>query len=170
MNGDIQVPITIEVTVPRIIPPLLNEQSQRELARDEQIIEQVRLLPGNTQQKRHPAAEHDLQVTNGEASTYTTRTGLFHLFRLQAVFAQRKTYLLQILRQRQGRKEVANPTRGGKELLTITDELAFTLECHSTISSETSTQPVLTPGRNHLVIVFNEEGTPDEYSIDGAER
>lgn len=167
MNSDLRTPITIEVTVPRIVLPSLNEQSQAEDA-EQGGMGQVHLLLDNSQRRR-PSG--DLQETAGDASTYTTRTGLFHMFRLQTVLTQKKNYLLRILHQWQDRKRGLHPIGEGKKAFRIVDELAFTLEYHNVTHSGTAPPPqtAITPGRNRLVIMLNEEGIPCAYSIDGAE-
>jgi hypothetical protein len=79
------------------------------------------------------------------------------LFSLKGVQTHGQAFLLQILRRRERAEHV-------------TDELTFTVVvCQSKLPSE-GTQRGLLPGLNQVVIVLDEEGIPNSYGIDEAER
>jgi hypothetical protein len=156
VSRDIQPSINLEVTVPHIVLP--------SLAGDGKIgeeMEQIRLLPVKADISRRSLSAPEVV---GEASTYATYTGLFHLFRLKVVPEQGRRYLLQILRQRKERSQ-SRKVQGESR---VTNELALTLEYHQA-TEDNSAHAGLIPGENHVVIMLNEDGVPDNYTIDGAE-
>jgi len=158
VSPDQQPVLFVEVMVPRIVLP-----TEPAIAGNtDEEMEQVRIIPLN------PSPSPDLstaQSQQGEVSTYTTHTGPFHLFHIRNVPALGQALLLQILRPQKSNRQ----TRKGSHPLTVTDELAFTLEVSHSASAYTATPLELIPGLNQVTIVLSEEGIPASYSIDGAE-
>ncbi len=162
MSRDIQRPVHLEVTVPHIALPDLSEHTEQAEATGE-AMEQVRLLALEA-----PAATAQ-EITRGESSTYTTRTGLFHLFQCTATLLPQKLHLLHILRPartRKGRQSASEPLPPA-----LTDELAFSLTYRYQESDTPSTEPEtgFQAGSIHVVIQFDEENIPNGYSVDGVE-
>lgn len=158
-------PIGLEVTVPRIVlPSLTGTSTQDDTEKVGTSVAQVRLLPVEADTSRRSLTP---PVVADEASTYTTRTGLFHLFRLKATPEQGRAYLLQILRPR----KIQPQTRAVQEDIKVTDELVFTLEYRHTTENDPaySTHTGLIPGQHHVVIVLNEDDMPGNCTVDGAE-
>lgn len=135
--------------------------------RSSQEREQVRLLALDQEGLQRPARGQGEPILQGEKLTYTTREGLFGLFRIKAMAVQGHLYLLQVLRQgrrkQRGTGEAAGQMGG-------TDELAFTISYTSAGDTSSSASPsMLTPGLNRVEILLDEEGIPVSYSIDRAE-
>ncbi len=106
----------------------------------------------------------------GEKLTYTTREGLFGLFRIKAVAAQGRLYLLQVLRLSRGGRQKQRRTGEAAGQMGATDELAFTISYTSDDDTSSSASlSTLTPGLNRVEILLDEEGIPVSYNIDGAE-
>jgi hypothetical protein len=162
VSRDIQRSIYLEVTVPHIALPSLSEQAEQIEASGE-AMEQVRLLaldaPATTAQ----------EIARGEPSTYTKRTGLFHLFQCTATLLPQKLHLLHILRPARSRKG----RQATSEALppTLTDELAFSLTYRHLESDKPPAEPEagFQAGSTHVVIQFDEEDIPNGYSVDGVE-
>lgn len=138
--------------------------------RSSQEREQVRLLVLEREGLQRPAREQGEPILQGEKLTYTTREGLFGLFRIKAVVAQGQHYLLQVLRQGGASEQKQRRTGEAAGQMGVTDELVFTISYTSAgdISSSASSS-TLTPGLNRVEILLDEEGIPVSYSIDGAE-
>lgn len=151
--------INLEITVPHI--SLSKQHRQKGGDHDKQsTTEQVHIVFPGLQ-----ADQHDRQVI--EASLARIQKERFHIFQVKNLAAQGHTFLLQILR---GRRERMRPG----------DELAFTIEFHSTQGSPEIAQgtypagpahiaPKVIAGLSTIVIFLDEEGKPGGYSIDGAE-
>jgi hypothetical protein len=186
VSSDTQPAINLEVTVPRILLPPLYERPTRsegsageeeeqpnqqaepvEEKADDLDREQVRLSSINV----GPASRQTQVVQVGELSTYTTRQGPFHLFRIDHILAHGQAQLLQVLRRGKGRER---PQRNSRDAapLRVTDELAFILKFRHNTAEDAAeaAREALLPGWNQVVIVLDEENAPITYSIDGSER
>jgi len=155
----------LQITVPRIAFPSDSQHRQHEegtAAEDRQrSTEQVRILAPEVQ---------------GEALPLAVQARHFRIFQIKGIVAQGRTLLLQILRKYPAakRQEQAGRTKQFEQLR-VSDALAFTVEFRR--SGETSevsqaeqanAPAALTPGLNSVVIFLAEDGTPTNYSIDGA--
>jgi hypothetical protein len=174
VNRDIPPVISLEVTVPSIVLPTMGEDVEASEATNEerssQEREQVHLLPLDREGLQRPAREQGEPILQGEKLTYTTREGLFGLFRIKAVAAQGQLYLLQVLRQGRQSEQKQRRIGEGASQMGVTDALVFTISYTSTDDISSSTSPrALTPGLNRVEITLDEESIPVSYSIDGAE-
>jgi len=157
--------IHLQITVPHIAFPLDSQHRQHTegaAAEDQQrSTEQVRILAPEVQ---------------GEALPLVVQAGHFSIFQIKGIVAQGRTLLLQILRKYPVAKRQGRAARTRQfEQLRVSDALAFTVEFRrsgeaSEVSQEeqANAPAALTPGLNIVVIFLAEDGTPNNYSIDGA--
>jgi hypothetical protein len=157
--------IQLRITVPHIAFPSNSQHRQHAegaVAEDQQrSTEQVRILAPEMQ---------------GEALPLTEHAGHFRIFQIKGIVAQGHALLLQILRKYPVAKRQEQAGRSKQfERLRVSDALAFTIEFrHSDETSvvsqaeQANAPAALTPGLNSVVIFLAEDGTPTNYSIDGA--
>ncbi len=165
MSKYVEPVIQLQITVPHVAFPSDSQHRQHAegvAAEDQQrSTEQVRILAPEVQ---------------GEALPLIVQAGHFSIFQIKGIVAQGRALLLQILRKYPvaKRQEQAGRTKQFEQLR-VSDELAFTVEFRR--SGETSevsqaeqanAPAALTPGLNSVVIFLAEDGTPTNYSIDGA--
>lgn len=169
VSGDRQLLVNLEVTVPRLVLPIpspdVDEASDK--------MEQVRLSTIDAPDIS-PIARSSLQrISVGEAAApaaYATQQEPFRLFSIKRVQAHGQVLLLQVLRHWKRDDEEQHRTVGRRQPFRTSEELAFTVEVrHRNAPSET-TRETLLPGLNLVVISLDEEGIPNSYTIDGAER
>jgi len=169
VSRDIQRPIRLEVTVPSIVLPSLSDQAKpREADETQETVEQVHLLSLDPPVHRH-STPITQEIAQGEPSTHTTRTGLFHLFQCTAMLIPQKLYLLQVLRTVKARKRKQSLAEATS--LAPTEQLAFSLEYrHQELDGSSSEQQVdFQAGSTHVVIYLDEENIPNGYCVDGVE-
>jgi hypothetical protein len=191
MDSDRQQTIHLEVTVPHILfshrtqvpNPALEQQTTVHI---DEGGEQVRLEPLTHQQEEKLPRSEERQPSMSESSSHILHSVPFQVFRLSKIPVQDQgqEFLCQILRQHSAssrhtsKKLNATSTHTDAEHFSVTDELAFSVEFrHTDTDSATETGSVVereaasipVPGLNRIVIYLNSEGTPDSYSIDGAE-
>ncbi len=155
----------LQITVPHIALPSGSQHrphAEGVAAEDQQrYTEQVRILPPGVQ---------------GEALPLAVQARHFRIFQIKGIAAQGHALMLQILRMYPGAKQQKHAGRTGQlEQLRLSDVLAFTVEFRrfgetSQVSQaeHANTPAILTPGLNSVVIFLAEDGTPTNYSIDGA--
>lgn len=164
MNSKTQPKIQLEVTVPRILLPTVDQQPESE-QKSTSNEETVRILPIETQSQSQVQ-----QSPEGQVSTYAIQRGNFRLFRLNNLSIQGKAILLQILRQWQRSHLSQQSIEQDSDPFWVTDELTCTIEYHHSTSQNSSSHLELIPGHNRVAIVLDEDGIPISYSIDGAEN
>lgn len=159
--------MNLEVTVPRLILSI----PSLDLGATSHDAEQIRLSSIDPQ--AIPAlAQHDRQSDSpGEApasAPYAAQREPFRLFAIKHIQTHGQVLLLQIFRLWKRRDQ----TRRGTitQPAHLTDELLFTVEVRQSKTPSEGTQPPPFPGRNQVIIFLDEEGIPNSYSIDGAER
>jgi len=174
--------IHLQITVPHIAFPLDSQHRQHTegAAAEEQqrSTEQVRILAPEVQSEALPVVP--LSGTQWSAYRYfegnSLQAGHFSIFQIKGIVAQGRTLLLQILRKYPVAKRQGRAARTKQfEQLRVSDALAFTVEFRrsgeaSEVSQEeqANAPAALTPGLNTVVIFLAEDGTPSNYSIDGA--
>ena len=167
MNRDRQLLVNLEVTVPRLILPI----PSLDLGATSDEAEQVRLSSIDAQETS-ALAWHDQQpIAVGEAiasATYAAQQEPFRLFAIKHIQTYGQALLLQILRLWKRRDQTQRGT--ATEAAHLTDELLFTVEVRQSESPSEETSRTPFPGRKQVIIFLDEEGIPNNYSIDGAER
>jgi hypothetical protein len=165
VNRDRQLIVNLEVIVPRLVLPI----PSLDVSKTSDEVEQVRLSSVDVQPTLAQHSEQPGAV--GEATTsatYATQQRPFRLFSIKGVQTHGQVLLLLLLRrwQRRDRRQHG----AGTQLELITDELTFTVEARQSKTPSERTRRTLLPGLNQVVIFLDEEGTPNSYSIDEAER
>ncbi len=167
MDRDRQLMVNLEVTVPRLILPV----PSLDLDATSTEAEQVRLSSIDAQEIS-ALAQHDQQPAPvGEATasaTYGARQEPFRLFAIKHIQTHGQALLLQILRLWKRRNQPRRAT--ATQQAHLTDELLFTVEVRQSKTPAEGTRRTPYPGRNEVIIFLDEEGIPNSYSIDGAER
>jgi hypothetical protein len=167
MNTERQLIVNLEVTVPRLILPIpslgLDATSTE--------AEQVRLSSIDTHETSALAQSDQQPAPVGEATTsatYAAQQEPFRLFAIKHIQTHGQALLLEIFRlwKRRNRPRRATAIQPAH----LTDELLFTVEVRRSKTAFEGTRSTLYPGRNQVIIFLNEEGIPNSYSIDGAER
>ncbi|GAC1379613.1 MAG: hypothetical protein NVS4B7_20070 [Ktedonobacteraceae bacterium] len=163
--------VNLEVTVPRIAFAASKspgeQRETRPVGSTSEDEEQVRLSSIGEQQ----------QIISSETSAHIIHAIRFHMFRLQFTLVGRPL-LLQVLRRwkkptkEDQRKE--NTSIEDYERLYTTAASAFTVEFRSQSDTDEKMPSgrggqALWPGLNHIIIYLDTEGTPSNYSIDGAQ-
>jgi hypothetical protein len=162
--------INFEITVPRIMPPVpVSNPASMEAHPGEQTndenenVEQIRFTVIDPSISMQAAPEP--QNLQNQATTRANQMGVFRLFFIRYVIGPGHRLLLQILRQRP-----TDESRASKKVLkqpVVTAELFVQIE-YQTSSSAAARAPIqLLPGLNRVTIIFDEEQTPSDYSIDG---
>jgi hypothetical protein len=162
--------INFEITVPRIIPPIpASYPSSREAHTAEQtndmneIVEQIRFTVIDQSNQIQPMLEP--QNLQNQTTTRANQVGVFRLFFIKYVTIPGHRFLLQILRHRP-----TNESRASKKVPkqpVVTAELFVQVEYQTTSSASPKAPIQLLPGLNRVTIIFDEEHTPTDYSIDG---
>ena len=173
MSKYVEPVIQLRITVPHIAFPSDSQHRQHAegvTAEDQQhSTEQVRILAPEVQGEALPVVPRFIEGNSLQARH-------FRIFRIKGIVAQGRTLLLQVLRKYPVAKQ-QEQAGGSKqfEQLRVSDALAFTIEFrHSDETSEVSqaeqanAPAALTPGLNSVVIFLADDGTPINYSIDGA--
>jgi hypothetical protein len=175
LSKDNHIRISLEVAVPYIVLPSLTGETQAGQSIDAAEVQtQVRLLPVEHNKPHRPGSTLEQSTSVSETATYTTKQGLFHLFRIATTLLPGQTYVLQILRQREQRQPSGRRNRQDQQRAGVTEESAFTFQCGHVLADTTddtiqSSKKTLFPGRRHITINLDEEGAPSSYSIDSAE-
>ncbi|MBO0783053.1 MAG: hypothetical protein J2P37_29920 [Ktedonobacteraceae bacterium] len=177
MSRDLQRVIQVEVTVPRIALPTFASSGDAtyhrspvsESASIDADLEQVRLHVIDTPGQSTPQPAYGMK--ENKALTYASKRGPFRLFHLRYFFKQGQGLLLQILRHYQHRR--AHSLSGENRLMPanmhVDDELICLLEYRSASSKQIVTPIEIIAGIKRVVIMLNEEGIPNSYTIDGSE-
>ncbi|HZO72757.1 MAG TPA: hypothetical protein VFB60_11185 [Ktedonobacteraceae bacterium] len=159
-----QPPINLEVTVPRILLPAIDEeQGSKETGNSHEELERVHLLSIDIQDPRRPPQSHEQPQTEGEASNYTSWQGLFRLFQIKNIPLQHWATLVQVLRKsgKRAKMEV--------EGFQVTENLPCKIEYHAAGANSPLHIEVI-PGLTRVVIVLDEDGIPITCNVDGAEN
>jgi hypothetical protein len=162
--------INFEITVPRIIPPIpASSPSSREAHTAEQTnavhgdVEQIRFTVIDPSNPIQPALEpENLQ---NQTTTRANQVGVFRLFFIKYVTMPGHRFLLQILRHRP--TDDSRVSKKVPEQPAVTAELFVQVEYQTTRSASAKAPIQLLPGLNRVTIIFDEEQTPSDYSIDG---
>ena len=199
MDSDTPPVVNLEVTVPRILLSTtrthpgqmesLATKRQGEGSEDEDV-EQVRLLPVGLQQNTLPYYHKEQHP--GDVPMRMIHAIRFRLFRI-TLPAQGQPFLLQVLRrdgrysrydgekQQDPKNEKVNKAYTEQPHLTgvATFSVKFrhldksvetaTAATTPTSSPDSTSASTLIPGLNEVIIYLDDEGTPGNYSIDGAE-
>lgn len=149
------------IALPSLAPYMETTTEQAEAT--EEVREQVHLLSLDA------SSGTAQEIVRGEPSTYSTRTGPFHLFQCTATLLPQKLHLLHILRPVQIKKGKSAASRSASYALT--DELAFSLIYRHPESNQPSVEQEasIQPGSTRIIIQFDEENIPTGYSVDGVE-
>lgn len=179
MGKNRQPVVNLEITVPTIVLPLSKNRPEHiETSLEENqdhSIEQVRLVS--------PEPQHDTQLLRegkqAESVNNVSSHSRFHLFHVKDVPAHGETLLLQIfLRCKVDRHRRKNKMGRNNDRTWLTDEVAFTVKFLSISSSSEVSQARpderlqvtrVHPSVQQVIIYVDTEGTPEGYSIDGAE-
>lgn len=134
------------------------------------LVPQDQVLRRNTRSPGPPgiqsATSQDLEHQDRQSATSRrmAQSRAFDVFHIAAVPARGQKLLLQVLRSWHNRR---SPPESPLEV-GITDELVLMLEAQH-LNAEQAPNVALIPGLKHVLLVFDEEGTLDSASIDGAE-
>lgn len=197
MDSDAPPVVNLEVTVPRIVLTAKSSRSgqmealatkQQSASSEEEVVEEVRLLPLESQQNTSLHQHREQQrLGMGDVSRHTIRSIRFRVFRFP-VLAGAQPFLLQVLRKynryigkRRWKWINTKENNGGTVQLIVTDAAAFSVEfrqfpesagvntaASSSVPGPTTPSSIF-PTLNQVVIYLDNEGTPANYSIDGAE-
>ena len=163
VSRDTQPAIYLEVTVPRIILPAIDEETRsKEIGTMDEEGELVHLYPLDIQDPPRSPQSQKQPYIQGEATTYTSRQGLFRMFRITDLPKQGWAILIQIVRQNDQRKK-------GTARLQVIEDLTCKIEYQQTTAESPSLPIEVIPGLNRVVIALDEDDTPITYSIDGSE-
>jgi hypothetical protein len=167
MNTGRQLIVNLEVTVPRLILPIPSLDLDATSAE----VEQVRLSSVDAHETSARAQSGQQPVSIDEATTsatYIAQQGSFRLFAIKHIQTHGQALLLQILHHWKRRNQAGGAT--ATQPAHLTDEVLFTVEVRQSKTPAEGTRRTPYPGRNQVIIFLDEEGIPNSYSIDGAER
>jgi hypothetical protein len=167
MNTERQLIVNLEVTVPSLILPIPSLDLDATSAE----AEQVRLSSTDTRETTARAQAGQQPASVGEvttSATYGAQQEPFRLFAIKHIQTHGQALLLQILRHWKRRNQARGAT--ATQSAHLTDELLFTVEVRQSKTPAEGTRRTPYPGRNQVIIFLDEEGIPNSYSIDGAER
>lgn len=167
MHTERQLIVNLEVTIPRLILPI----PSLDLAATSAEEEQVRLSSIDAHETSARALSDQQSTSIGKATTsatYGAQQEPFRLFAIKHIQTHGQALLLQILRHWKRRNQARGAT--ATQSVHLTDELLFTVEVRQNKTPAEGTRRTLYPGRNQVIIFLDEEGLPNSYSIDGAER
>ena len=163
MSRDTRPSIDLEVTVPRIILPSIDEERRSDIGNSGEELEQVHLFSIDIQDPHHPQQSHEPPLRQGEASSYTSWQGLFRLFQIKDIPLQRWATLVRILRKS------GNQMKPEAERFQVAENLACKFEYHAP-SDNSPLHVEIIPGLTRVVIILDEDGTPITCNVDGAEN
>lgn len=164
MSRDKQPSIDLEVTVPRIILPAIDEEHRsKETGNSDEELEQVYLSSIDIQDPHQPSLSLGLPQRQGQASNYTSWQGLFRLFQIKNIPLQRWATLVQVLRKNGSRAK-------GEEGFQVTENLPCKIEYWHATGDNSPLYIEVIPGLTRVVIVLDEDGVPITCNIDGAEN
>ncbi|HLG61116.1 MAG TPA: hypothetical protein VKY19_04230 [Ktedonosporobacter sp.] len=154
-----QPSIDLEVTVPRILLPAIDEEhGSKETGNSHEELERVHLYSIDIQDLHRTLRSHEQPQKQGEASNYTSWQGLFRLFQIKNVSLQHWAMLVQVLRK-----------SGNAEEFRVTETLPCKIEYHAA-SDNSPLHIEVIPGLTRVVIVLDEDGIPITCNVDGAEN
>jgi len=165
VSRDTRPAIDLEVTVPRILLPAIDEeQRSKDTGNSNEELEQVHFYSIDIQDPHQPPQSHEQPQRQGEAFNYTSWQGLFRLFQIKSIPLQRWATLVQVLRRS------ANRAKGEAEGFQITENLPCKIEYRQAIGDDSPLQIEIIPGLTRVVIVLDEDGIPITCNVDGAEN
>lgn len=150
--------VDIEVTVPRILLPPAHTSDNVETDSQERI-ELAPLSNSSTTSHTSPSIQ---PITVSDFSTRTAHALLFHIFHLKAVAVHGQPLLLRVLRLLRR----SAPVTDFQPVANMTLSITFR---RGTVATDTGYQPQQASLHN-IVIYLDEDGIPNDYRIDGAER
>jgi len=184
MDSDAPPVVNLEVTVP-VLPTGLHRHgpmqesatSQYSESIESEEVEQVRLVPIGLQ--KDPSLHQPREQAIDDVPARMIHSILFRVFHL-TVPALGQPFLLQVLRRyneyigkKRRKRNLIKEDNAHARQLYVTGAMAFSIEFRSSSEIVETTvavsTPALIPGLNHVVIYLDNEGTPADYSIDGAE-
>ena len=162
MSRDTRAPqplINLEVTVPRILLPAIDEEhGSKETGNSHEELERVHLYTIDIQDPHRPPQSHEQPQRQGEASNYTSWQGLFRLFQIKNVPLRHWATLVQISRK-----------SGNAEEFRVTENLPCKIE-YRAADDDSPLHIEVIPGLTRVVIVLDEDGIPITCNVDGAEN
>jgi hypothetical protein len=126
-------------------------------------VEQIRFTVIDPSNHMQPALEP--QKFQSQTTTRANQVGMFRLFLIKYVTTPGHRFLLQILRHRPAGESHASQKVPQQPI--VTAELFVQVEYQASSSASAKAPIKLLPGLNRVTIIFDEENTPSDYSIDG---